>query len=147
MARTRTKRQQPLNLSQSNETALENPARFLHHKWLSLAGPFFMNDARDLLTRLPLCFMPDVAGDLSMTAQYMTRHPVYIVIDDGHCQAHEGLAEAPDVTLRIRDDHLIKLMTGRMRGITAFLTGKIKVEGNYILAQRLQQVFDPSRIV
>ncbi|RJS95056.1 SCP2 sterol-binding domain-containing protein [Salinisphaera sp. Q1T1-3] len=106
-----------------------------------------MNDAREFLTRLPLCFKPEVAGDLSMTAQYMTRHPVYIVIDAGHCQAHEGLAEAPDVTLHIRDDHLIKLMTGRMHGLTAFLTGKIKVEGNYILAQKLQQVFDPKRIL
>lgn len=105
-----------------------------------------MNDARELLTRLPLCFKPEAAGELSMTAQYLTRHPVYITIDRGHCQAHEGLADAPDVTLRIRDDHLIKLMTGRMRGVTAFLTGKIKVEGNYRLAQKLQQVFDPSRL-
>ncbi len=105
-----------------------------------------MQDARELLTRLPLCFKPEAAGDLSMTAQYLTRHPVYITIENGHCSAHEGLAPAPDVTLRVRDDHLIKLMTGRMRGITAFLTGRLKVEGNYMLAQKLQQVFDTSRL-
>ncbi|MGB7755945.1 MAG: SCP2 sterol-binding domain-containing protein [Salinisphaera sp.] len=105
-----------------------------------------MQDARELLTRLPLCFKPEAAGDLSMTAQYLTRHPVYITIENGHCSAHEGLASAPDVTLRVRDDHLIKLMTGRMRGITAFLTGRLKVEGNYMLAQKLQQVFDTSRL-
>ncbi|WP_423823971.1 SCP2 sterol-binding domain-containing protein [Salinisphaera sp. SPP-AMP-43] len=105
-----------------------------------------MKDARELLTRLPLCFKPETAGNLSMTAQYMTAHPVYITIDRGHCSAHEGLADNPDVTLRIRDDHLIKLMTGRMHGLPAFLTGKIKVEGNYRLAQKLQQVFDTSRL-
>lgn len=105
-----------------------------------------MQDARELLTRLPLCFKPEAAGDLSMTAQYLTHHPVYITIENGHCSAHEGLAAAPDVTLRVRDDHLIKLMTGRMRGITAFLTGRLKVEGNYMLAQKLQQVFDTSRL-
>ncbi|HET7312865.1 SCP2 sterol-binding domain-containing protein [Salinisphaera sp.] len=98
------------------------------------------------MTQLPLYFKPEAAGDLSMTAQYLIRHPVYITIDNGRCTAHEGLAENPDVTLKIRDDHLIKLMTGRMRGLTAFLTGRLKVEGNYRLAQKLQQVFDTSKL-
>ena len=105
-----------------------------------------MQDARELLTRLPLCFKPEAAGDLSMTAQYLIRNPVYITIENGQCNAHEGLAPNPDVTLKVRDEHLIKLMTGRMRGLTAFLTGRLKVEGNYMLAQKLQQVFDTSRL-
>lgn len=81
-----------------------------------------------------------------MTAQYMTRHPVYITISGGQCSAHEGVADNPDVTLRIRDDHLIKLMTGRMFGLTAFLTGRLKVEGNHMLAQKLQHVFDTAHM-
>lgn len=105
-----------------------------------------MQDARELLTRLPLYFKPEVAGDLSMTVQYLIRNPVYITIENGQCTAHEGLAPSPDVTLKIRDEHLIKLMTGRMRGFTAFITGRLKVEGNYMLAQKLQQVFDTSRL-
>lgn len=105
-----------------------------------------MDDARELLNRLPDCFKPEAAANLTMTAQYMIRHPVYITIADGQCRASEGIAQHADVTLRVRDDHLIKLMTGRMRGITAFLTGRLKVEGNYLLAQKLQQVFDTSRL-
>lgn len=101
-----------------------------------------MQDARDLLYQLPPNFMPHKAGDLSMTAQYMIRNPVYITIDRGQCSIHEGLALAPDVTLKVRDEHLIKLMTGRMFGLTAFLTGRLKVEGNHMLAQKLQHVFD-----
>lgn len=81
-----------------------------------------------------------------MTAQYLIRRPVYITIDNGHCTAHDGMAESPDVTFKVRDEHLIKLMTGRMFGLTAFLTGRLKVEGNYILAQKLQQVFDTSHL-
>lgn len=81
-----------------------------------------------------------------MTAQYLIRHPVYITIQNGRCSAHEGMARDPDVTLKIRDEHLIRLMTGRMHGLTAFLTGRLKVEGNYKLAQKLQQVFDTSRL-
>lgn len=105
-----------------------------------------MQDARELLFRLPQCFKPETAGDLRMTAQYLIRHPVYVIIDNGQCTAHEGLAEAPEVTLKVCDEHLIKLMTGRMYGLTAFLTGRLKVEGNYRLAQKLQQIFDTSSL-
>lgn len=105
-----------------------------------------MTDARDLLHRMPRCFKPDVAADLSMTVQYMVARPVYITIDHGQCWVSDGLAPAPDVTLKVRDEHLIKMMSGRMRGITAFITGRLKVEGNYVLAQKLQQVFEPKQL-
>lgn len=105
-----------------------------------------MNDARDLLHRMPGCFKPEAAADLSMTAQYMIARPVYITIERGQCAVHDGLADAPDVTLRVKDEHLIRMMSGRMRGITAFITGRLKVEGNYGLAQKLQQVFDSRQL-
>lgn len=105
-----------------------------------------MTDARDLLHRMPNCFKPEAAAQLSMTVQYLVARPVYITIDHGRCEVHDGLASAPDVTLKVRDEHLIRMMSGRMRGITAFITGRLKVEGNYVLAQKLQQIFDPKQL-
>lgn len=105
-----------------------------------------MSRATDLIQRMPQAFDAHAAGDLSMTVQYMIEDPMYVVIDAGRCQVEHGLADAPDVTLRIRGEHLVKLMTGRMRGITAFLTGKLRVEGNMMLAQKLQQVFDRDQL-
>ncbi|MFC3105598.1 SCP2 sterol-binding domain-containing protein [Salinisphaera aquimarina] len=105
-----------------------------------------MSDANDMIRRMPGAFDPGAAGDLHMTVQYMTEQPMFVTIAAGECRVHEGLADAPDVTLRIRGDHLVKLMTGRMRGITAFLTGRLKVEGNMMLAQKLQHVFDRERL-
>ncbi|MDA3921642.1 MAG: SCP2 sterol-binding domain-containing protein [Salinisphaera sp.] len=105
-----------------------------------------MTDARDLLLRMPTCFKPDTAGDLSMTAQYLISQPVYLTIANGHCEAHEGRADSPDVTIRVRDEHLIQMMSGRMRGFTAFITGRVKVEGNYALAQKLQSLFEPRKL-
>lgn len=105
-----------------------------------------MTDAYDLLHRMPSCFKPEAASDLSMTVQYMISRPVYLTISHGRCEAHDGLAGEPDVTLKVKDEHLVKMMSGRMRGITAFITGRLKVEGNYVLAQKLQQVFEPKQL-
>ncbi len=93
---------------------------------------------------MPGAFDARAAGDLSMTVQYLIACPMYVVIEAGRCMVHDGLSDNPDVTLRIGDEDLVKLMTGRMRGITAFITGKLKVEGDYKRAQRLQQIFDRS---
>lgn len=105
-----------------------------------------MTQAHDLLLRMPTCFKSDAAGNLVMTAQYVISRPVYITIANGRCEAHEGCADAPDVTIRVRDEHLVKMMSGRMRGITAFLLGRLKVEGSYVLAQKLQHVFEPRQL-
>jgi len=107
----------------------------------------FMTSATEMIQRMPQAFDAEAARDLTMTVQYMIEEPMYVVVDAGHCNVHHGIAETPDVTLRIRGDHLVKLMTGRMRGITAFLTGKLRVEGNMMLAQKLQQVFDRDKLV
>jgi len=105
-----------------------------------------MMPATEMIRRLPRAFDPEAARGLSMTVQYMIEEPMYVVVDADQCHVHKGVAEAPDVTLRIRGDHLVKLMTGRMRGITAFLTGKLRVEGNMMLAQKLQQIFDRDKL-
>jgi len=104
------------------------------------------NDAHDLLLRMPSCFKPAAAGDLRMTVQYMVARPVYVRIDRGQCEAVAGVADAADVTLKVKDKYLIRMMSGRMYGITAFVTGRLKVEGNYVLAQKLQQVFEPKQL-
>ncbi|MES1925113.1 SCP2 sterol-binding domain-containing protein [Salinisphaera sp. T31B1] len=105
-----------------------------------------MSRATELIQRMPEAFDPDAAGDLSMTVQYLIEEPMYVVVDRGSCRVHTGIATDPDVTLRIKGEHLVRLMTGRMRGITAFLTGKLRVEGNMMLAQKLQQIFDRRRL-
>lgn len=106
-----------------------------------------MSTAHELIRRMPAAFRPQAAGDLQMTVEYAVAEPMHVVIDRGLCTVHDGAAADPDVRLIVRDDHLVKLMTGRMRGLTAFLTGRLRVEGNYILAQKLQSIFDRDRLV
>jgi putative sterol carrier protein len=105
-----------------------------------------MNDANAMIRRMPIAFKPEAAGNLSLSILYAIENPMTVIVEHGTCRVVEGAVTNPDVVLRIRDKHLIKLMTGRMLGVTAFATGKLKVEGNYTLAARIQHIFDRRKL-
>ena len=45
-----------------------------------------------------------------------------------------------DCTLTVSDDDVVALATGKMDAMKAFMSGKLKVGGNVMLAQKLQAV-------
>merc|ERR1711953_1470171 len=47
--------------------------------------------------------------------------------------------DKPDVTLSLKDDDLVALMTGKLNPQKAFFQGKLKVQGNMGLAMKLQE--------
>jgi len=53
----------------------------------------------------------------------------------------EGKAQKPTLALTIEDEVLIKIGMGKQNPITAFMSGKLKLSGNIMLAQRLEATF------
>jgi putative sterol carrier protein len=99
-----------------------------------------------LLQKLPAAFDADAAAGTDCTIQFNTSTPAYAVIKDGKCEVSEGTAADADVTLNIADDDLIALMKGELNGMTAFMTGKLTVDGDLMLAQRVGSFFDASKL-
>ncbi|MEJ2666143.1 MAG: SCP2 sterol-binding domain-containing protein [Deinococcales bacterium] len=101
--------------------------------------------ANELLHRVPEAFD---AGDMDedLVVQYDISEPVYHVLQGGVLKAIDGNAEAPDVTIRISDENLIDLMKGQLNPMSAFMTGKLKVQGNVMLAQKLVSHVDRQRL-
>ncbi|MDT0498654.1 SCP2 sterol-binding domain-containing protein [Algiphilus sp. W345] len=98
------------------------------------------------LKQLPEAFNPEAAVGTDCVLQFNTSEPVYATIKDGSCTITEGTARDPDVTLIMEDDDLVALMKGELNGMTAFMTGKLQVEGDLMLGQRLQGFFDQSKL-
>lgn len=61
-------------------------------------------------------------------------------IDDGEVAVVETTDPA-DCVIRMKEDVLLRLLRGEQNPTTAFMTGKIKVDGNMALALKLQQLF------
>lgn len=105
-----------------------------------------MSNAKALIEMMPQAFDASAAGDMNATIQYAISTPMHMVIDNGTCQVQEGDADNADVTLRMDDDDLVALLTGELNGMTAFMTGKLQVDGDIMLAQKLTSLFDADRL-
>lgn len=58
-------------------------------------------------------------------------------------QAHTGLGKAPmaDVAITVSAEDFVALLHGTLNAQTAFLMGRIKLEGDLGLAMRLKEIF------
>ncbi len=105
-----------------------------------------MTDAAAILKKLPVAFQPDAAGDADCTVQFNISTPMHIVIKDGACVTRDGTADAADVAITMEDEDLVSLLKGELNGMTAFMTGKLQLEGDLMLAQRMFGFFDSSKL-
>jgi len=100
----------------------------------------------NIIRKMPEAINPAATANLQTTIQYKITEPMYLVINNGNCTVHDGIAPSSDLTLIMTDDNLAALLTGELNGITAFMSGKLKVEGDMMLAQRLPGFFDTSKL-
>lgn len=55
----------------------------------------------------------------------------------------QGPAEKWDVRIRMKASDFVELATGKLNPTMAYMTGRLKVEGNISLALKLQAVLSP----
>jgi len=75
--------------------------------------------------------------------QFNLDDEVFVVaIADNAVQVSEGAVEKPSIQLTMTSADFLDLVSGKLNGQTAFLTGKLKVKGDMTLALKLQSVFN-----
>lgn len=102
--------------------------------------------AAAILKMLPGAFQPEAAGDTECTVQFNITTPMHVVIKGGACTTVDGPAPNSDVTITMDDDDLVSLLKGELNGMTAFMTGKLQLEGDLMLAQRMFGFFDAAKL-
>ena len=105
-----------------------------------------MSDAKALIEKMPQAFDADAAGDMNATVQYAISTPMHMQIANGECTVHEGESGDADVTFKMEDEDLVKLLTGELDGMSAFMTGQLQVEGDIMLAQKIPTIFDANKL-
>jgi putative sterol carrier protein len=87
---------------------------------------------------------PDRAADLTAVYQY---HIVgegggrwVLAVDEGNATITSGTADKPDVTITIDEEDMLAMANGELSGVEAFMTGKLRVEGDPVLGMRLGSI-------
>lgn len=65
----------------------------------------------------------------------------YVKFDDGAAAVTEGKADAPDITLTMDADDFKSMIAGQLNPMMAFMSGKLKIQGDMSLAMKLQSLF------
>ena len=98
-----------------------------------------------IFERIPEVFDAEKAWGLNASIQFVLTGANggewCVNISDGACQVIEGRATDPRVTLTTDAQTYVDLMSGRLNPMTAFMSGQVKLDGDFGLVMRLGSLF------
>jgi len=99
----------------------------------------------DLMSKMPGAFVPEKAVGLDVVMQFKFTGAEpgdwYAIIKDGTVKVEKGAHPSPKMTLSADSDDYIKLFTGQLDPMQAFMAGKLKLQGDLNLAMKMTQFF------
>lgn len=98
-----------------------------------------------LMEKMPGAFIPEKAQGLDAAIQFKFTGAEpgewVAAIKDGKVGVSKGTHPSPKMTLTADSDDYVKIFTGELDGMQAFMQGKIKLAGDLNLAMKLMQMF------
>jgi putative sterol carrier protein len=93
-------------------------------------------------------FQPDKASGVDAAIQWLIadggdEHAYALEVRDGSCETVRGRVDNPRVTLATDAVSFAKLMAGKAPGPMLYMSGKLKIQGDLMLAQRMTSLFEP----
>jgi len=94
-------------------------------------------------------FQADKASGVAATVQWLIKdgdaeQPYALTIKGGQFSWEQGQAESPTVTLSTDRESFTALMTGKAQGPALYMAGKLRIQGDLMLAQRMGSFFAQS---
>ncbi len=101
-----------------------------------------VNPAQGLLESMPERFNAEKAGDLEAIVGYQIDDLGYtLLIRKGACMVFPRLLKPCDTLLKAKADDFVAMSTGTLNAQEAFMTGKIQIEGDPLLMQKVAKSF------
>ncbi len=105
-----------------------------------------MSKVQEIFDAMPSKFKKDAAAGMNAVYQYDVTGDEggkwYTAIADGELTVGQGEHENPNITITVADTDYIDMVSGKLNGQTAFLTGKLKIKGDMSLAMKLGTLFE-----
>ncbi|MBM0232574.1 SCP2 sterol-binding domain-containing protein [Micromonospora sp. STR1_7] len=101
----------------------------------------------EVFGNMPDVFRADRAKGQQADFQYVIKtpdgpHEYFVRIHDGVCESGRGQVESPQLTTTVELPTFLRLVTGRINGMQAFLRGKVKLSGNTLYAAKFEHWFE-----
>lgn len=104
-----------------------------------------MATIEEIFEQMPRIFKSDKAGDFEATVQFDLSGDNggawYVVIANGNAAVEEGSADDPSAVIRMDATDFADMMSGKLDPMNAFMTGKVKVEGDLNTVMKFQTLF------
>jgi len=100
----------------------------------------------DVFNAMSAAFDPSAAAGRSAIVQYDVTapdgvHSYQLKCGDGKCVVQKGGGEASRITLGLSLPDFLRLIGGKLDGMQAFMSGKLKIGGDMMFAQTMQSWF------
>ncbi len=104
---------------------------------------------REFFEALPSRFRSDAADGVSAVYQFDLSGEdggqYQLHVADRTCRVCDGVHPSPNVTLSMAGKDCIAVLEGQLSGMSALLSGRLKIEGDMGLAMRLAAFFPDLR--
>ena len=104
-----------------------------------------MPTVKEVFEKMPGTFKPEAAKGVDSVFQYdITGEDGgqwSVIVKDQKCEIKEGMHPSPNVTLTMDSATFLAMQSKQLNGMQAYMSGKLKVGGNIMLAQTLPQLF------
>ncbi len=100
---------------------------------------------KKIFERIPEVFRPEKAVGLDVVFQFViggggggTWH---VVVKEKRCEVKEGVHEKPTTTIKMGDEDFVKMIQGQLNAMSAYTSGKLKIEGDLLKSQLIEKLF------
>ena len=103
------------------------------------------DDVKAIFSAMPGNFNADAAKGMTSVIQFNLTGDgggtYHVSIKDGACTVTEGAHTSPNMTMTMAASDYVDMISGKLNGQMAFMSGKLKIAGDMGLAMKMQSLF------
>jgi putative sterol carrier protein len=100
---------------------------------------------KEIFNQMPANLNADAAKGMNSVIQFNLSGDgggnYHVIIKDGTCEVQEGTHDSPSMTMTMAAQDYVDMISGKLNGQMAFMSGKLKIAGDMGLAMKMQSLF------